>query len=51
MKLAPNGMSSTHAVPKSRYERASVPDFEYYDKPADPAHPEKMELSVYWPIG
>jgi AraC family transcriptional regulator len=36
--------------PKSGYERAPAADFEYYDGPFDPAHPEAMGLSVYWPI-
>jgi predicted transcriptional regulator YdeE/DNA-binding transcriptional MerR regulator len=36
--------------PQSGYEHADAPDFEYYDQEFDPANPQQMKLSVYWPI-
>jgi predicted transcriptional regulator YdeE/DNA-binding transcriptional MerR regulator len=36
--------------PRSGYEHAEAPDFEYYDQEFDPADPMNMPLSVYWPI-
>jgi len=37
--------------PRSGYEHADAPDFEYYDEEPDPnAPPQEMKLWIYWPI-
>jgi predicted transcriptional regulator YdeE len=36
--------------PRSGYEHADAPDFEYYDEEPGPGDPKDMKLSIYWPI-
>ena len=36
--------------PRSGFERADAPDFEYYDQEFDPNDAPNGKLSVYWPI-
>ena len=52
--LATLGATYRHIIeewqPQSGYEHAEAPDFECYDQDFDPAEPQNMPLSVYWPI-
>jgi AraC family transcriptional regulator len=36
--------------PRTGYEHADAPDFEYYDEGPGPGDPREMKLSIYWPI-
>jgi predicted transcriptional regulator YdeE/DNA-binding transcriptional MerR regulator len=36
--------------PRSGYEHAEAPDFEFYDEEPGPGDPRDMRLSIYWPI-